>query len=220
GGGLGTNAAAGLETRYAWDRVSVRPGVRVDRFGLGRETVVDPRLAAHLALTDQAVLRATLGRYHQPPSPAHFDEFLDNLDAKSSYVDQSTLAFEWAPDTALSASATGFFNDGRRQLVDVPGKTQREPDSDMDALLRELLGDQVVFSGYQPTIGGRRSYGVELSPGSAPDRVRVLANFTLSRAERLDGEPMATWEPYLLDQPLRLNVLGATRRGKWTFGAR
>ena len=74
-------------------------------------------------LSPTATLRASLGRFHQPPSPAHFDEFADNLNAKSSYVDQATLARRGRRrEPALVASVTGFFHEGRKTLVDIAGE--------------------------------------------------------------------------------------------------
>jgi hypothetical protein len=220
---LWADAAAFIETRRQWydNRVSLRPGLRIDRFGLGEEWAIDPRVNAHVTLTPTSTLRASLGRFHQPPSAAHFDEFTDNLGAKSSYVDQATLGVELAPGPGLTASVTGFWHEGHKTLVDVAGKTVDTPEIGLDQIFRELLEEQIGLYGYQANIGRERSYGIETAMRYDTDRYRVLANFSWSRAKRMyDPALGGGWEPYGLDQPLRLNLLFATTAYRWNFGTR
>jgi hypothetical protein len=220
---LWSDAAVFVEARRQWygDRVSLRPGVRLDRFGLGEQWAIDPRINGHVTLSPTATLRASLGRFHQPPSAAHFDEFTDNLGAQSSYVDQATLAVEVEPSAGLLASVTGFFHEGRRTLVDVAGQTTRDPGVDLDRVFQELLEEQLGLYGYQANIGRQRSYGIETSVRYDTDAYRVLANFAWSRAKRrYDPAFGGGWEPYGLDQPLRLNLLAVTTARRWNFGGR
>ncbi|HVK72509.1 MAG TPA: TonB-dependent receptor [Kofleriaceae bacterium] len=218
---LWTDAAVWIEARRHWwgDRLSLRPGVRVDRFGLGNETTVDPRLNGHLGLTDATILRASIGRFHQPPSPAHFDEFLDNLQAKSSYVDQATLALEWKASADLGATAVGFWHDGRRTLVDAVLADDGVPEL-QSLVFRELLEEQLGFYGNQANGGRQRSYGVELSVRYLGDRFRMMANYAWSRSLRTYLLPDRRWQPYGLDQPLRFNLVAATTARRWNVGLR
>jgi len=217
---LWSDAAVFVEARRHWwgDRVSLRPGLRLDRFGLGNQWSLDPRLNAHLTLTPTATLRASLGRFSQPPSPAHFDEFADNLEAKRSYVDQATLALEAAPGKGVIASVTGFVHDGERTLVDIADKNIRPVGLDLDLIFAELLEEQLGLYAYQGNVGRQRSYGIETSLRYDDPRYRVLANFAWSRAKRVYEK--TGWVPYGLDQPLRLNLLFATTARKWNFGSR
>lgn len=220
---LWTDAALFVEARRHWygDKVSIRPGLRLDRFGLGEQWALDPRINAHVTLTPTATLRASLGRYHQPPSPAHFDEFADNLKAKSSYVDQGTLTVEFAPSEGITASITGFAHDGKKTLVDVTGKSVREQGIDLEQVFQELLEEQLGLYGYQANIGRQRTYGIETSVRYDAEKFRALGNFSWSRSKRkYDPALGGGWEPYGLDQPLRLNLLFATTAYKWNFGAR
>jgi hypothetical protein len=220
---LWANAAAFVETRRQWrgDKFSVRPGLRLDRFGLGNQWAVDPRINAHATLTSTSTLRASLGRFHQPPSPAHFDEFADNLNAKSSYVDQATLSAEVSPEDGVVASVTGFFHEGRKTLVDIQDKNVRPTGVDLDLIFRELLEEQLGLYAYQDNVGRERSYGIETSLKYDKPRYRFLANFTWSRAKRrYDPALNLGWVPYGLDQPLRVNILAATTARKWNFGVR
>jgi hypothetical protein len=217
------DAAAFVETRrhFCDDRYSIRPGVRVDRFGLGRQWAIDPRLNAHATLTPTTTLRGSIGRFHQPPSAAHFDEFADNLDAQSSYVDQATLGVEIVPDERLRASITGFFHDGKRTLVDIADENIRPVGLDLDLIFRELLEEQLGLYAYQDNVGRQRSYGLEASIRFDTDRFRAAGNFAWSRAKRVYEPALGRgWVPYGLDQPLRLNVMFATTARRWNFGAR
>lgn len=220
---LWSDAALFVEARRHWygDRLSVRPGLRLDRFGLGEQWALDPRVNAHVTLSPLTTLRASLGRYHQPPSPAHFDEFADNLKAKSSYVDQATLAIEWKPEQGLTGSLTGFLHEGRRTLVDIAEHNIRPTGIDLELVFRELLEEQIGLYSYQANVGRQRSYGVEAAVRKDTQSYRMLANFSWSRAKRRYEPALKRgWEPYGLDQPLRLNLLFATTAWEWNFGSR
>ena len=220
---LWTDAAIFAEARRHWygDRLSVRPGLRLDRFGLGNQWAIDPRVNAHAALSPITRLRASLGRFHQPPSPAHFDEFTDNLGAKSSYVDQATLGVEWTPEPALTASITGFGHRGRQTLVDAMADDPRGGLIDIELIFRELLEEQLGFYGYQGNVGRQLSYGLEVALRYDADAFRVMANYAWSRSKRkYDPALGGGWEPYGLDQPMRLNLLFATRAFRWNVGSR
>ncbi len=220
---LWTDAAVFVEARRHWygDRVSVRPGLRLDRFGLGEQWALDPRVNAHVTLSKTATLRSSLGRFHQPPTPAHFDEFADNLDAKSSYVDQGTLAVEWTPEPGLLGSITGFVHEGRKTLVDIDDRNVRPGGVDLELVFRELLEEQIGLYSYQGNVGRQRTYGVEGSIRYDSSRYRVLANASWSRSKRrYDPARHEGWVPYGLDQPLRLNLLAATTAYKWNIGSR
>jgi hypothetical protein len=217
---LWTDAAVFVEARRHWfgDRLSIRPGLRLDRFGLGDQWSLDPRLNAHVSLTKTATLRGSVGRYSQPPSPAHFDEYADNLEAKRSYVDQATLALEATPGEGLLASVTGFVHDGEKTLVDIAERNIRPSGIDLDRVFAELVEEQLGLYGYQGNIGRQRTYGIETSVRFDAAKYRAMANFAWSRAKRV--YETGGWVPYALDQPLRLNLLFATRAYKWNFGTR
>ncbi|CAN5748863.1 hypothetical protein BH11MYX3_BH11MYX3_30260 [soil metagenome] len=220
---LWTDAAVFVEARRHWygDRVSVRPGLRLDRFGLGNQWALDPRINAHVTLSPTSTLRASLGRFHQPPTPAHFDEFADNLEAKSSYVDQATLAVEVAPAEGITASIIGFTHEGHNTLVDIKASSVREQGIDLEQVFQELLEEQLGLYGYQANVGRQRTYGIETSVRYDSEAFRALANFSWSRSKRTyDPALHMGWEPYGLDQPLRLNLLAATSARRWNFGAR
>lgn len=220
---LWTDAALWIETRRHWDndKVSIRPGLRLDRFGLGEQWALDPRINAHVTLSPVATLRGSLGRFHQPPSPAHFDEFADNLNAKSSYVDQATLAIEWKLEERLTGSVVTFFHEGKRTLVDIQAQNVRPTGVDIGLIFRELLEEQIGLYAYQANVGRQRTYGAEGSLRYDASDYRMLANVAWSRSKRrYDPALLRGWEPYGLDQPLRMNLLFATTAWEWNFGSR
>ena len=217
---LWTDAAIFIEARRHWldDRVSIRPGLRLDRCGIGEQWAIAPRINAHLTLSPTATLRASVGRFHQPPSPAHFDEFVDNLQAKSSYVDQATLALEATPAEGVTASVVAFAHEGRKTLVDIADKNIRPSGIDLERVFAELLEEQLGLYAYQANVGRQRAYGIETSLRYDAADYRVLANFSWSRAKRV--YETGGWVPYGLDQPMRLNLLFATTAWEWNIGTR
>lgn len=220
---LWSNAAVFVEARRHWnhDKQSLRPGLRIERFGLGESWGIDPRLNGHVTLSPTATLRGSLGRFHQPPSPAHFDEFADNLKAKASYVDQATIAVEVSPEPDLLASVTGFFHEGQKTLVDIRDKNIRPTGIDLDLVFRELLEEQLGLYAYQDNVGKQRTYGIETAVRYDVPKYRLLANFAWSRSKRRYEPALHEgWVPYGLDQPLRLNLLAATTAYRWNFGTR
>lgn len=214
------DAALFVEARRHWydDRVSVRPGLRIDRFGLGEEWALDPRINGHVTLSSTATLRGSVGRFHQQPSAAHFDEFVDNLNAKSSYVDQATLALEATPSKGVIASIAAFAHEGRKTLVDIADKNIRPTGIGLDRVFVELLEEQLGLYAYQANVGKQRAYGLETSLRYDADSYRMMANFSYSRAKRT--YEMGGWEPYGLDQPMRFNFLLTSTAYEWNWGAR
>jgi hypothetical protein len=85
----------------------------------------------------------------------------------------------------------------------------------------ELLEEQLGLYAYQGNVGRQRTYGLEGALRYDQPRYRVLANFSFSRAKRRYEPALKLgWEPYGLDQPLRVNLLAATTARRWNFGAR
>src|SRR6185436_13832306 len=64
-----------VEGRYRilGDRLAVKPGLRVEHYGLSSEWVADPRVLVTARLDDDVTLRSALGLYHQPPTAADQD---------------------------------------------------------------------------------------------------------------------------------------------------
>ncbi|HTR51135.1 MAG TPA: TonB-dependent receptor [Kofleriaceae bacterium] len=208
------------------DRLAVKPGVRVEHYGLTDEWVIDPRLNIVQKLTDALTLRQALGRFHQPPTPADIDPENGNPKLKSSYFDQASLGVDAQLSDSTSASLTGFAEYGQRLGVEVPNPSMPannyEPDlGGLGPTFELLLEKQLGFSIYRENVGRARSYGGELLVKYTAGRWFGLLAYTLSKSERTDGPTLPPgWRPFELDQRHNVNLAGSVALGAWRLGAR
>jgi outer membrane receptor protein involved in Fe transport len=213
--------------RIAGDRLSIKPGVRLERYGLTREWTLDPRLNVTEQLTDVWALRQALGRFHQPPTPADVDPLNGNSALKSSYVDQASLGLDGRLSEASNLSLTGFYYLGHRIGVREPRPNDANdiPDPTIGGLgptFEMLLEKQLGFSFYRGNQGRARSYGVELLFKHSTGPWFGLVSYTLSKSERVDFPPavFGAWRPFELDQRHNLNLAGSVALQRWRLGAR
>ncbi|HEY1558041.1 MAG TPA: TonB-dependent receptor [Kofleriaceae bacterium] len=209
------------------DRFAVKPGLRAEHYGLTDEWVVDPRLAIVQRLSEAVTLRQTLGRFHQPPTPADVDPQNGNPALKSSYFDQAALGFDARLSRAVTAALTGFAEYGQKLGVEVPDPrvsgNSYEPDlGGLGSTFELLLEKQLGFSIYRENIGRARSFGGEALVKYSEGAWFGMVGYTLSKSERDDGGAAIgqTWRPFELDQRHNLNVAGSVEVGTWRFGAR
>ena len=223
-----TNFAAWLETRWKIDgeRFAVKPGLRVEGYGLTGEVVVDPRLNIHQRLTEALTFRQAIGRFHQPPTPADIDPDTGNPSLDSSYTDQFALGIDADLPEQIRASVTAFYNDGREIGVKVQDP---EPGSDMPDLnlgglgptFELLLEKQLGVAFYRDNVGRARSYGLEVSLKRNVGSWFGLLSYTLSKSERVDDPRQgAGWRPFELDQRHNLQLATSYQYAKWRLGAR
>ena len=215
-----------LRVKLDGDRFAIKPGVRAERYGLTREVVVDPRVDVQEQLTDAVVLRAALGRYHQPPTAADVDPANGNPELRSSYFDQASLGVDAALSPHASASLTGFASYGHDLGVRVPnGRAGDDYEPDLGGLgptFDLLLERQLGFSFYRIDVGRARAIGAEAMMKYARGRWTALVPYTLSWSERTDDPAMTTylWRPFELDQRHDLNAVGSVELGSWRVGTR
>ncbi|MEJ7601752.1 MAG: TonB-dependent receptor [Kofleriaceae bacterium] len=223
-----TNFAAFLETRWKIDgeRFAVKPGLRVEGYGLTGEIVVDPRLNIHQRLTDTLTFRQAIGRFHQPPTPADVDPDNGNPQLDSSYTDQFSLGFDAELPAHVRASVTGYYNDGREIGVKVqnPAPGSEPPDLNLGGLgptFELLLEKQLGIAFYRDNVGRARSYGLEVSIKRNVGPWFALLSYTLSKSERVDDPRLAAgWRPFELDQRHNLQLATSYQYRKWRLGAR
>lgn len=208
------------------DRLSLKPGLRVDALGLTGEVVVDPRLNLELALAPGTTLRQAFGRFHQPPTPGDVDPRDGNPQLDSSHVDQLSLGIESELPAEIHAAVTGFFHlgDGLGVRVTPPRVGAEAPEPNLGGLgptFELLLEKQLGFSSYRIGVGRMRAYGIELAARRRVGRWFALLSYTLARSERTD-DPRAGrgWRPFELDQRHNLQAVGAVQLGRWQLGAR
>ena len=68
---FGTHASAYTYVQLNWNitpRLSIAPGVRIDRYALTGEDLVSPRFGARFSLTSKVAVTFAAGIYRQPPS--------------------------------------------------------------------------------------------------------------------------------------------------------
>jgi hypothetical protein len=223
---LWTDLALWGETRLKvdGDRIAIKPGVRVDAYGLSEELVVDPRLNIHQKLSPQVTLRQAIGRYHQPPIPADVDPFNGNPKLDGSYMDQASLGVDAEIYPGVLASVTSFAGYGNLIGVDVPHGNDADIEPNTGGLgptFQLLLEKQLGFSSYRENLGRARLVGVETLIKGNIDRWFFLLAYTLAWSQRTDDPAQGVgWRPFELDQRHNLNVAASYRLTKWRFGAR
>lgn len=221
-----TDVAAWGEVRlaFAGGRVSVKPGLRVDAYGLSDEVVVDPRLNVHVKLTRSLTLRQALGRYHQPPIPADIDPFNGNPKLDGSYMDQASLGVDAELREGLFASLTAFAGFGDGIGVEVPHGNDPQVEPSLGGLgptFQLLLEKQLGLSSYRANLGRARLAGIEALAKGTFDRWFFLFAYTLSSSQRTDDPALRRgWRPFELDQRHNLNAAVSYRLTNWRFGAR
>ncbi len=230
------NYALWLEFLFRlWDdRITARPGLRIEHYGLTREIMFDPRLTVAHALPAGAVLTQSIGVYHQPPPTADLDPIFGNPDLASSYSIKASAGLEVPLPLGTSLSVTGFYDQMRDTAVDAV--TTATPSYDplsaesggVGAVAREFAAGQFGSYDVRDNIGRGNNYGVETflkssygHPEQAGSWLWWIA-YTYSRALRsgnpaqFDGE-----RPYVLDQPHVLTALASVQvSASWRVGVR
>ncbi|HEY5945635.1 MAG TPA: TonB-dependent receptor, partial [Kofleriaceae bacterium] len=224
------DAALWAETRFLLGRIDMKPGLRLEHYGLSDESVVDPRLALSLPVSPTWTLRESLGRYHQPPTPGDVDPNGGNPYVKSSYYDSVSLGGE-ATSGPWSGSITGFYSDGRLQGVRTADTFDFSNLGSLGPTFAQLLEKQLGLAFYRENIGRARNYGVELLVKRYTKQWFGLISYTLAKAERIDNPRVWNTEPttsnvplgprpFDLDQRHNLNVAGSFVLGDWRLGGR
>lgn len=219
-----TGVWAQLYYRIAGGKAGVRPGIRVDRFGLTEQIVVNPRLSVSQDVGD-VKLKQTFGLYHQPPVPADVDPVVGNPELKASYSVQATAGARTTIANRLQVSATGFYSNLRGQPVDVVSSAtpaaQGRLGGGAQAASIEALSEQWGVWAYQENRGRGRTYGLELLAKYASGRWNGWLAYTYSRSFRRDDPDQLMGDRrYQFDQPHVLTALGSVRLGKWRLGGR
>lgn len=230
---LWTDLALWGETRIELPggRMSIKPGLRVDAYGLSEEIVLDPRLNVLQKLTPTVTLRQAIGRYHQPPIPADVDPFDGNPRLDGSYMDQASIGIDAEVHAGVLASLTSFAGYGHGIGVEVPHGNDPEIEPNYGGLgptFQLLLEKQLGFSSYRENLGRARLAGIEALLKGNVDRWFFLLAYTLSWSQRTDdpmrrsGDPnqVQGWRPFELDQRHNLNVAASYRFENWRLGAR
>jgi TonB-dependent Receptor Plug Domain/Carboxypeptidase regulatory-like domain len=218
-----------------WDgQVNVKPGLRIEHYGLSEEWVIDPRLNLAQPLPHGVTLKQSVGLFHQPPNAPDLDPMFGNEDLGSSSALKTSAGVEWRLPMNVEVSATGFFDQAWDVAVDVVSTATgaADPGNPLSggggAAIGETLIEQYGTGTYQENVGRGRNYGIEtLIRGAGGTSGRAGSwmgwiSYTLSRAlRRQDPMRYPDYLPYVLDQPHVLTALGSILvADNWRLGAR
>jgi outer membrane receptor protein involved in Fe transport len=226
------DAAVWGETRFMLGRLDLKPGLRLEHYGLSDETVLDPRIALSLPLTRELTLKESLGRYHQPPTPGDVDPNGGNPNVEASYYDSASLGAEYS-DGVWSGSVTGFYSDGQLQGVRTMDAVDFSNIGTLGPTFAQLLEKQLGLAFHRENIGRARNVGVEVLLKHYTKDWFGLISYTLSKATRVD-DPRRWLEagkendptrvhgprPFDLDQRHNLNIAASVVLGNWRLGGR
>ncbi len=215
------------ELRYKlWgDRASIKPGLRLEAYGLSGELAIDPRLNIAMQLTPTIALRQSIGRYSQPPTPGDVDPDGGNRELDGSHADQLTLGVDTQFPHEILASLTGFYSD----VQDLGIKTRRpnsfdDGDPELGGLgptFELLLEKQLGISQYRTNVGRGRNMGLELQVKRNVDGLFTMLSYTLANAQRVDDPRSGIGRrPFELDQRHNLQLVVGKQYTNWKFGAR
>ncbi len=176
-GGLFTSVRLSLKPWW-----TVEAGTRWDFQTYGQRGYRDqfsPRLSTRLDLTDDSVLRLSLGRFYQPDS-IHELQVGDGVDhyQRAQYTDSVILGFEQHWESGLKLRLEGFYKN-----VDRP-KQRFENLLNPLALVPELAADRLLVAPDRAT-----AKGLEATLSYNPDeRLNVWVSYTRASADdQIDG---------------------------------
>jgi hypothetical protein len=209
------------------DRIAVRPGVRLDRFGLSEEIVVGPRLNVTEKGPRCTTLTQSVGLYHQPPSPTDLDPVFGNQSLEGSWAVQGAAGVKAPLSDVAHVQVTTYGAVMGDLSVDVV--TGATPIADngsgqaggLFAVSRELVDEQFGSYSYREAVGKGYAYGAEVQLRREIGSVTGWLSYTYARSFRT-GDPRvdSTYYPYVLDQPHVATLLATRPVGKWRFGGR
>jgi hypothetical protein len=241
--GMATSSPAGLRDGVLWSddaavwiealhpiagrAITLRPGLRVERYGLTDEWAIDPRLAVLHELGDRVTISESVGLYHQPVSPVDLDPALGGQDLRASAAVQAAVGATVRIGAGIEAGATAFGQSMRDLAADaVTGATPitaggSRQSGGVGAIVTELSADQFGTYSYKRSIGRGRAWGTELLLRKRDGAWSGWLAYTYARSLRR-GDPAreASYLPYVLDQPHVLTAVGSLPLGAWRIGAR
>ncbi|MBZ0237443.1 MAG: TonB-dependent receptor [Deltaproteobacteria bacterium] len=215
--------------RIEGGKLTLKPALRADYFGISQAFVLEPRLVATHELSSWFTLRETFGLYHQPPGPAEAvsPEGTLTMDsdvphgAAANAVHASVGARAELPGSII-ASVTGYHV--RTGGVDDPDQSSVEATADGGGgtwggwiVLDNLIGEEFGSTNYDR----RRRWGAEISVQRRAGRWLTWLSYTIARNQQRPSRPNRDgWLLAPLDQTHNLNAVASVRLGAWQLGAR
>lgn len=97
---LGTRMTAYTYAQLNWNitpRFSVTPGIRIDRYGITKESLISPRFGARYGLASNVALTFAAGIYRQPPSTFVLSLTPSNRNLKTQTATHIIAGIDWLP---------------------------------------------------------------------------------------------------------------------------
>jgi len=227
------DAGAWIETAWATEdeRIGVRPGVRIDYFGLSDQWTIDPRVQVSHRGPNCTTITESLGLYHQGPSIVDYDPAFRKPgmnDLSASWAVQFSAGVKAPLRDVAQLSMTAYAEDMHELPVDViTGATPISANGGGEAggifgVARELIDDQFGSYSYRENRGRGFAAGLETMVRKDTGELTGWIAYTYARTFRL-GDPSRTpdWLPYVLDQPHLFTAVASWRMSDhWRFGGR
>jgi len=223
-------ADAGAWVEQSWsfgERLELRAGLRGDHFGLSDQWTLDPRVVLNAYLPHDVTLSQSIGRYHEPPLVTDLDPIFGDRVMLGSSATQVATTLKAILGDDKEVSATVYYQDLGRLPVDAitaatPISGNGGPESGgLLGISRELVDTQFGSYSYREAIGTGSAYGLELIARRNVGRWTGWIAYTYARSYRTNPTRREDTNPYVLDQPHSLTLVGTTQLFRhWRIGGR
>lgn len=181
-------------------RFSISPGLRLDRYGVARQTLISPRAAARLRLAPALAINFAAGIYRQPPAAFLLALAPENRTLKAQSSVHAIGGIEWLPREDLRITVEAY----RKNYSDL--------------LVQPTRSSPRYFN-----TGEAEVEGVEVSAQKAlSGRFAGQAAYSWTRARRRFAPGGLTF-PSEVARPHQLTLIGMTRVrffGQWLLASR
>jgi hypothetical protein len=197
---LGATATAygyGSLNWQATSRLSVSPGVRIDRYGLTGETLTSPRLSSRLRLAPSLALNLGWGVYRQPPTTFLLALGPENKNLRAQRATHLIAGLEWVVREDTRLTIEGYQKDYSNVLVRPTLSSPTHFNTGMGMVRGLEVTAQKALSGW---LSGQAAYSWTWG----------------ERRFTTGGVPF----PIDVVRPHQLTLIGLTRLGRWSFATK
>ena len=224
---LGFDGGMFAEQTWQTGPVTIRPGMRLDYYGLAGTPVLDPRLTIGERVGD-AIFTQSVGMYHESPLVTDLDPIFGDRTLAPPESIQASASVEAPFEDLFVGKATVYAMQQDNLPVDVMNPLSPIPNDDgqhaggLLSISRELVDETFGSYSYREYKGHGHSYGIELQARKELGRVTGWIAYAYARAYRTFDPDMDPKEyPYVLDQPHILTAVASLPLGRnWRLGAR
>ncbi|KAB2932754.1 MAG: TonB-dependent receptor [Leptonema illini] len=174
-------------------RLELKPGGRIDHFGLTRQTARDPRGTVAFKITDSTTLTAGAGVYHRVPDPDQYSATSGNPDLKMEKAVHQAAGIEhrWKSWTFRLEGFRQFYTDMvvEDALIRTPYKENPDP---VGKLSQPVLTNAPLYFSNDGE-GYSDGFEVFIKRDKKPDANGLYGwiSYTWSRSLRNDHQPRA-----------------------------